>query len=111
MMRVAHICTKFSRLSETFIYDLIVGLERAGIENHVLTCGREHAAARPFERVRVLPIALWRKAIFALQKQWLAVYRFPLPHATARNALAAIRPDVILAHFGGAGAAIAPVAR
>lgn len=110
-MRVAHICTKFNRISETFIYDLIVGLERGGTENHVLTAARANAVERPFPRVRVLPVPLWQQALFAIRKYGLNVYRFPLPPRGARDALREIRPDVILAHFGAAGAAIAPVAR
>jgi len=110
-MRVAHICTKFNRTSETFVYDIVLGLERAGIENHVLTAERVNAAERPFERVRILPIPLWRQAAFAIRKRWLGVYRFPLPRQATRQALREIRPDIILAHFGGTGAAIAPVAR
>ncbi len=109
-MRIAHICTKFNRISETFIYDLVVGLERAGTENHVLTAARVNAAERPFHRVQVLPVPLWQQAAFAIRKHWLNVYRFPLPPQAAREALQGIRPDVIVAHFGGAGAAIAPVA-
>jgi colanic acid/amylovoran biosynthesis glycosyltransferase len=110
-MRIAHICTKFNRISETFIYDLIVGLEHAGTENHVLTAARENAIARPFDRVSVLPIPLWQQAVFVIRKRWLNSYRFPLPPQAARDALRKIRPDAILAHFGGAGAAVAPVAQ
>jgi glycosyltransferase involved in cell wall biosynthesis len=109
-MRIAHICTKFNRTSETFIYDLIVGLERAGTENHVLTAARVNVAERPFPRVHVLPIPLWQQAAFAIRKHWLNVYHFPLPPRAARNVLRDTRPDLVLAHFGGAGAAIAPVA-
>jgi glycosyltransferase involved in cell wall biosynthesis len=61
--------------------------------------------------VRILPIPLWRQALFAIRKRRLGVYRFPLPPRAARRAFRDIRPDVILAHFGGAGAAVAPVAR
>jgi colanic acid/amylovoran biosynthesis glycosyltransferase len=110
-MRIAHICTKFNRISETFIYDLILGLEHAGTENHVLTAARLNAKERPFPRVRLLPIPLRRQVLFAIRKRWLNTYHFPLPRPATREALQDIRPDVILAHFGGAGAAIAPVAR
>lgn len=109
-MRVVHFCTKFNRISETFIYDLVVGLERAGVENHVLTAARVHAEERPFARVRVLPLSVKQQAAFVLGKRCLNRYRFPLP-AAAREALAQIRPDLVLAHFGGAGAAIGPAAR
>jgi colanic acid/amylovoran biosynthesis glycosyltransferase len=109
-MRIAHTCTKFNRISETFIYDLIVGLERAGTENHVLTAARVNVTERPFPRVHVLPVPLWQQVAFAIRKHWLNVYHFPLPPQAAREELQNIRPDVILAHFGGMGAAVAPLA-
>jgi len=108
-MRIAHISTRFSRISETFIYDLILGLEYAGTENHVLTAGRVNITERPFARVHLLPLSLWQKAAFTIQKNWGGVYNFPLSSRT-RKTIREIRPDVILAHFGGTGAAIAPVA-
>lgn len=111
IMRIAHICTKFNRISETFIYDLIVGLERVGTENHVLTAARVNVTERPFPRVHVLPVPLWQQAAFAIRKHWLNVYHFPLPPQATRQVLRDLRPDLVLAHFGGAGAAIAPVAR
>jgi glycosyltransferase involved in cell wall biosynthesis len=60
--------------------------------------------------VHVLPIPLWRQAAFAIRKHWLNIYAFPLPPRAACNVLRDTRPDLVLAHFGGAGAAIAPVA-
>jgi glycosyltransferase involved in cell wall biosynthesis len=110
-MRAVHICTRFNRLSETFIYDLIVGLERAGVENHVLTAARLNEAERPFSRVRVLRIPVWRQFLFGALKHGLHSYRFPLPREAARQAFREIRPDVIVAHFGGTGAAAAGLAR
>jgi hypothetical protein len=32
-MRILHVCLSFSSLSETFIYDYIVELERCGLRN------------------------------------------------------------------------------
>jgi len=110
-MRIAHISTKFNRTSETFIYDLILGLEYAGAENHVLTTGRINKTERPFARVHLLPLSLQQKAAFVIQKHWLGVYHFPLPARITLKTIREIRPDVILAHFGGTGAAIAPVAQ
>jgi glycosyltransferase involved in cell wall biosynthesis len=52
----------------------------------------------------------WDQAAFAIRKHWLGTYRFPLPVRAARRALRQIRPDLVLAHFGGAGAAMAPLA-
>ncbi|MEI6788869.1 MAG: glycosyltransferase [bacterium] len=110
-MRIAHICTKFNRLSETFIYDLIQGLEQAGTENHVLTTVRVNEGERPFDRVKLLPLSFSQKAAFMIQKHCLGRYRFPLPYRKTCQTLQDIRPNVILAHFGGAGAAIAPAAQ
>lgn len=109
-MRIAHICTKFNRLSETFIYDLVLGLEYAGSENHVLTTARLNQDERPFLRVRALPLSLHQKAMFVFRKYCLGVYNFRLPPRATHRSLREIRPDVILAHFGGTGAAIAPMA-
>lgn len=109
-MRIAHICTKFSRTSETFIYDLITGLELAGTENHVLATARVNATERPFPRVRILPLTLLQQTVFAVRKHGLGVYRYPFPTQATIRALRDIQPDVILAHFGGTGAAIAPMA-
>ena len=110
-MRIAHICTKFNRVSETFVYDIVTGLERTGVENHVLTAERVNALERPFARVQVLPFRWWRKAAFAISKHCLDRYTFTLPARATRHALGDIHPGAILAHFGGAGVAIAPVAR
>ena len=110
-MRIAHICTKFNRTSETFIYELIQGLEQAGTENHVLTTVRVNESERPFSRVKLLPLSFPQKASFVIQKHCLGLYRFPLPHRKTRQTLRDIQPDIILAHFGGAGAAIAPAAQ
>jgi len=109
-MRIAHICTKFNRTSETFIYDLIAGLELAGTENHVLATARLNETERPFPRVRILPLSSLQKMVFAVRKHGLGVYRYPFPTQATFRALREIQPDVILAHFGGAGAAIAPMA-
>ena len=110
-MRIAHISTKFNRTSETFIYNLILGLEYAGTENHVLTTSRVNMSERPFVRVRLLPLSLHQKAAFVIKKHCLGLYHFPLPPKLTRKTLQDIRPDVILAHFGGTGAAITPVAQ
>lgn len=110
-MRIAHLCIKFSRRSETFIYDLIRGMEEHGMENHVLTCLRLHAAERPFHRVHHLRVPLGRKLLFKWRKHGLGVYAFPWPLCASRHVLDAIQPDVLLAHFGGTGAAALPLAR
>jgi colanic acid/amylovoran biosynthesis glycosyltransferase len=110
-MRVVHVCARFSRPSETFVYDLIHALEREGIENHVVTGARQDAAGRPFQRVRVLNIPPWRKAAFVLRKRLQSKYIFPMPVRAFRKALADIRPDTVLAHFGGVGSAVASPAR
>lgn len=109
-MRVAHICKQFSILSETFVYDIVAGLERSGIENHVVAARRVNAVARPFPRVVLVPVPPWDQAAFLLRKRLMGLYRFPLPERTTLRALTSIRPDVVVAHFGGAAVAAAPLA-
>lgn len=53
-MNVVHYVAAFSPLSQTFIYDLVVGLEKRGLtRNTVLTRRRELSIERPFERTFV----------------------------------------------------------
>jgi colanic acid/amylovoran biosynthesis glycosyltransferase len=49
--------------------------------------------------------------VFVLRKRLMGRYRFPLPARTTLRTLTSIRPDVIVAHFGGAAVAAAPLAR
>ena len=116
-MRVLHFRKKFSVLSEVPIYDYVVGLERQGVVNHVVTLAHENAASRPFERVHVVPspgpLHPVRVAHYVLRRlrhdanegaSWPVVRR-RLLHLTAR-----LSPDVIHAHRGPDAVLMSPVA-
>jgi len=107
-MRAVHICKQFNLLSETFVYDIVTGLEQAGIENHVIAARRVNAVARPFPRVVLVSVPPWDQAAFILRKRLMGLYRFPLPERATLRALTSIRPDVIVAHFGGAASVGTP---
>src|SRR5579872_4342582 len=109
-MRVLHFCELFSPISETFIYDLIVELERQGVDNHVVSFGRENADIRPFPKVAIISRAgryhPWR--IFlrgwhgrrpgaALEAAW------QIERPRLKRVLEHTRPDLVHAHFGPAG--------
>ncbi len=118
-MKVIHFCRTFSKLSETFIYDVITELESTEFSNQVVTWKRINAKDRPFEKVTILqPSFIYR--ILNVVKKLLAAMR--LNHYDQRKQLADIsrkllltclkkeRPDLIHAHFGLQGWAIMPVA-
>ena len=52
-MKILHYIRTFSIPSETFIYNLICGLEEAGLDNTILTQERILEQERPFEKVIV----------------------------------------------------------
>lgn len=53
-MTAIHYTRLFSPLSETFIYDRVVGLERFGPDVHVVAHGRQNEDERPFPKVTTL---------------------------------------------------------
>ena len=117
-MRVAHWCGTFSARSETFIYDLVLELARQGVDNHILTYGRENAAERPFDPVHVFrKDPLYRLgrtyhrllALRELGKARIAAY-WP-PPADAERVLRAVQPDVIHAQFGHRAVSVTPLAQ
>lgn len=116
-MRVAHLCSRFSPLSQTFIYDYVTELERRGVEGHVLTQGREHVEARPFPRVTIIP----KPGLFNAQRLRYRLLEVigqrergtssqAVLRARLRTALRQLRPDLVHAHFGPMGVLAAPVA-
>ncbi len=117
-MRVAHLCTSFSRLSETFIYDAIQELDRQGIDCHVLTHQRINEKHRPFDNVTVVPWpGIWnarRLGYRALEiprlRQW-KTSSWPLLRTGLEEELARPPPDAIHAHFGPSGVLVMPVAQ
>lgn len=116
-MRILHFCETFSRLSETFIYDLITELERHGTDNHVVTLDRVNADTRPFPRVQLLPMQarlhperLWRQAFVELGLGRTNELIWPAARRGLAKVVGQLKPDIIHAHFGPSGVLIAPVA-
>lgn len=117
-MRVLHFCGAFSRLSQTFIYDLITGLEKQGLDNHVVTFERLREDSRPFDKVHVVraarrnePESLVRRAAARLGASEGAAACWPMEQRRIASVIERVQPDVIHAHFGMAGAKIEAVAR
>jgi glycosyltransferase involved in cell wall biosynthesis len=117
-MKILHFCESFSRVSETFIYDLIVELECQGVDNHVVALERQDAETRPFAKVTVVSRAQrfdpWRMLVrgwhgrrpgAAQEAAW------GIERPRLRRVLEQMRPDLVHAHFGPNGVLIAPVAR
>jgi colanic acid/amylovoran biosynthesis glycosyltransferase len=123
-MKVTHLCRAFSKLPETFIYDVITELEQTRVdqtkvENEVLTFKRLNTKDRPFEKVQVLePSSSMRfKAILKKGLSRIGLSGFNASetlHAQRQellyNYLQKNRPNVIHAHFGLQGYLIASVA-
>lgn len=117
-MRVLHFCGAFSRLSETFIYDLITGLEELGIDNQVVTFERLRADTRPFDKVHVVraaqrrgPEALFRRSFAKVTAKDPTDASWPIEQRRMASVVKSVKPDLIHAHFGTAGAKMAPLAK
>ena len=117
-IRVAHVMRSFSPLSESFIYDHVVEMQRQEVECHVLSINRENIEARPFPDVTVIeipsrasPTRIFYKAVGYAARREKDAYLWPLYRASLRTALLRIAPNAIHAHFGPEGAIVAPVAR
>jgi glycosyltransferase involved in cell wall biosynthesis len=116
-MRVLHFRKKFSVLSEIYIYDYIVGLERQGVSNHVVTLTRQHADSRPFDKVHVVsgpgrfhPSRVMTYVIGRLRENARDGSSWPVLRRRLRQLTARLSPDVIHAHCGPEAVLIAPVA-
>ncbi|MDQ8184963.1 glycosyltransferase [Pelagicoccus sp. SDUM812002] len=115
-LRVLHYCGRFSTLSETFIYDLVKGLDQQGIENHVVTHERLRPKSRPFPRVHVLKKSSPRSLECLARRVWMKASTGDASGALwltgrrhLRRIVQTVKPDLIHAHFGPLGAKIAPV--
>lgn len=117
-MRVAHIVGAFSKLSETFIYDLVVASARGGIDTHVLTSEHVNAHERPFDPVHVLELLPEGHPERALLQTMNRLDQLPddqpdnlLVREAYHRLIERLQPDIIHAHFGELGWLIAPVAQ
>lgn len=100
--KVLHYVVGFSTLSETFIYDLITGLEDRGICMNMVACRkRTLEKERPFKNLRVLkeknPLYRAYYKIFDSDHMQLQEGR------ELKNLISEFKPHIIHAHFGIAG--------
>jgi glycosyltransferase involved in cell wall biosynthesis len=118
-MKVIHLCRTFSKLPETFIYDVITDLEKTAVDNEVLTFKRVNSNDRPYSKVQLLePSSTMRlKAIVKKAFSHIGLTSFDPSselHAQRQQLLYTYlqknRPDLIHAHFGLQGWLIASVA-
>jgi colanic acid/amylovoran biosynthesis glycosyltransferase len=116
-MRIVHFRQPFSVLTETFIYDSVIEMERQGVDCHVLTLRRVDAVGRPFDKVAIVPIPpRWdpRRIGLKLASYWNGedreTFAWPLIRRGIEARLRELRPDAIHAHFGPNAVLIAPVA-
>jgi len=118
-MCVLHYRQTFSKLSETFLYGFLTGLERQGVDCHVLTHERRNVGSRPFTNVtQVDQPEKWdprRLGYGLLARAGIGGSIQDSYHRERRRRLATVGrevgPDVLHAHFGREGVHIAPVAR
>jgi glycosyltransferase involved in cell wall biosynthesis len=117
-MRVVQFCESFSPFSQTFIYDLVLELQRQNVDTRVLTLGRIDADKRPFPCVYLAPKP-WRWNPFRLALRLTVplglttreIHTYPLIRKHLYRQLAAIQPDIVHAQFGPMGILMAPIAR
>jgi colanic acid/amylovoran biosynthesis glycosyltransferase len=112
MMNVIHYCGSFSKLSETFIYDLIVELEQTGTKNTIITNHIVNQDNRPFTPVIMLRPCFKDQIVSVFKKTMstLGVYEYSHKEEITRarvksmtNILRKEQPDLVHAHFGTQG--------
>ena len=116
MMRTVHFSHSFSKLSETFIYDYVTGLQNHGVDTHVITLNRVNANDRPFKNVQQInlnllnPERLIRRGADFIRNKSMETSSWPVYRKKLRRILSDLDPDIIHAHFGPMGVLISPVA-
>lgn len=106
-MRVVHICKNFGVLSETFIYNLVCNLERAdSVESHVITGRYLNRPTFPFPSVTVIREPVAQRVLFAIRKKLRGRYVYRIDAMAYRTRLEALKPDVLIAHYGGTAQAV-----
>jgi len=116
-MKILHYCGTFSRLSQTFIYDVILQLDEEHLSNVVVANKLSNRVDRPYANVIELPAG---QTIGTLLKKLLGKLRIckynwreDAEKKKAQDLLKVInqeKPDVIHAHFGTHGCVVLPVA-
>jgi colanic acid/amylovoran biosynthesis glycosyltransferase len=117
-MKVIHYCGTFSKLSETFIYDVIVELDRAKIINKVVTNKIIKHSERKFADIILLKRSISHLILKNIKKCLnlanLCKYDPALEVIRSRqDALLKVflqeKPDIVHAHFGAQGVVVLPV--
>lgn len=119
-MKVLHYCSQFSPVSETFIYDVILQLDKMEITNQVLTDEIVNRSERPYANVIRIP-SLKRPVLTKVMVKILQTMGFQKKfwHTQLEKnraiylekLISANRPDIIHAHFGPQGVRAFPAAR
>jgi glycosyltransferase involved in cell wall biosynthesis len=116
-MTVVHYTHLFSPLSETFIYDKVVGLEALGLDVHLVTHGRKNENQRPFPQVTTLsmpdrwnPRRLFHRSVAAVRGEKPEMANWPTWRDQLCDIARRVDADLIHAHFGQQGVKAAPVA-
>ncbi len=117
-MKVVHFRKIFSQLTETFVYDLLVELDKQKIENHIITIQRKNRVKRPFPHVEVAipfgksnPKRLFRKFVGKYIIHHHPKYMWKASQKKVHDLLIKKEPDVIHAHFGRGGVYMASIAQ
>jgi glycosyltransferase involved in cell wall biosynthesis len=99
-MKVLHYVTSFSPRSETFIYDLIIALENANIDNYVLSHYRELESKRPFSKVNIISqdCGLLKKIFYKMKGKY-----YLRNSNKIKKFILSLNPNIIHIHFGTSG--------
>lgn len=114
-MRVAHLIQRFSNLTETFIYDLVVALQAAEGDHGILTLERLEPNARPFSGpIRIVGQGRLERRLSGFLERGEDLGLPPASRYFAlrrrlRTILREERPELVHAHFGPMGVLAAPV--
>jgi len=115
-MNVLHYRQTFSKLSETFVYEYITGLERQGTDNCVVTHERRNSKARPFQDVyeigrpgRWHPHRVFYRLLVPFGVGTRRTSEWPEIRRRLKMTAREVDPDVVHAHFGREGVVIGPV--
>ena len=107
-LKVLHCIGIFSQLSETFIYELIQGLDEIGITNYVVTERRINQEDRPYKNIFEIPQK--NKAPFFIRKYNRHIkkdrslnFKYKIKYREWNELLLKLSPDLIHCHFGYAG--------
>jgi colanic acid/amylovoran biosynthesis glycosyltransferase len=117
-LRVVHFCRQFSNLSETFVYDYIIGLERSEVDCYVFTLRRLSTPDRPFAKTIEIKASALSRVLCKIRRAMDTVNHnggdrpdaLPVYRSLKRNLLVH-RPDILHCHFGHVGIFMLPVAK